>query len=292
MPYTPQTWLDDDEASPLSAARLNYIESGIQTAQAAAEAGGGGGSVVDATTTVKGVVQLAGDLAGTANSPTVPSAVKTTAVDQTILGNKTFSNPVTGATPTTNAHLTTKQYVDTAVATGTVADATAGTKGIIQLAGDLAGTAASPTVPLAVKTSAVDQTILGNKTFSNPVIVATPTATTHATTKTYVDTADALKAPLASPVFTGTPVATTALTSDSSTRIATTAFVKTFVFDYTQLPPGSLAGIIHWSGATPVRPSTRTDIYFDWEGPMPDPPIVTSGTAGMYEGDRRSRTAF
>lgn len=34
--------------------------------------GGGGGSVPDATTLVKGIVQLAGDLAGTAAAPTVP----------------------------------------------------------------------------------------------------------------------------------------------------------------------------------------------------------------------------
>ena len=35
-----------------------------------------------------------------------------------------------------------------------------------------------------------------------------------------------LKAPLASPTFTGTPKAPTPLTSDNSTRIATTAYVK------------------------------------------------------------------
>lgn len=35
-----------------------------------------------------------------------------------------------------------------------------------------------------------------------------------------------LKAPLASPTFTGTPKATTPITSDNSTRIATTAYVK------------------------------------------------------------------
>lgn len=37
-----------------------------------AVAGGGGGSVPDATTTTKGIIQLAGDLAGTASAPTVP----------------------------------------------------------------------------------------------------------------------------------------------------------------------------------------------------------------------------
>ena len=50
-------------------------------------------------------------------------------------------------------------------------------------------------------------------------------ATTY--TKTEVDTALALKAPLASPALTGTPTAPTATQGDNSTAIATTAFVKT-----------------------------------------------------------------
>jgi hypothetical protein len=39
MPYTPQTWADlPATTSPISAARLNYMEAGIEDAQAAAEA--------------------------------------------------------------------------------------------------------------------------------------------------------------------------------------------------------------------------------------------------------------
>ena len=44
--------------------------------------------------------------------------------------------------------------------------------------------------------------------------------------KTWVEGKLAEKAPLASPALTGTPTATTADTSDNSTRIATTAYVK------------------------------------------------------------------
>lgn len=46
------------------------------------------------------------------------------------------------------------------------------------------------------------------------------------TQKIYVDTIDALKAPLASPTFTGTPAAPTAATNTDTTQIATTAFVN------------------------------------------------------------------
>lgn len=37
MPYTPQTWVDDDGAYPLSAARMTVIENGIQAAAATAD---------------------------------------------------------------------------------------------------------------------------------------------------------------------------------------------------------------------------------------------------------------
>lgn len=46
------------------------------------------------------------------------------------------------------------------------------------------------------------------------------------------------------------------------------------------------------SGTAGVRPTSRGDIVCDWVGPDPDPPIVTTGTAGMRDGiDRRGKTA-
>jgi hypothetical protein len=75
---------------------------------------------------------------------------------------------------------------------------------------------------------------LASPTFTGTVTVPTPSNTTDATTKTYVDTADALRAPLASPTFTGTvtvptPSATTAATTkayvDATMGNQTTPFV-------------------------------------------------------------------
>jgi hypothetical protein len=66
-----------------------------------------------------------------------------------------------------------------------------------------------------------------------------PTSNLHASTKLYVDTADALKADLASPTFTGTPAAPTAADGTSTTQLATTAFVLNqldeYLFEYTQI---------------------------------------------------------
>lgn len=65
---------------------------------------------------------------------------------ETIAGTKTFSaSPIT-PTPSLNEHTANKGYVDSTVAAGTT-DATTTTKGVVQLAGDLSGTASSPTVP-------------------------------------------------------------------------------------------------------------------------------------------------
>ncbi|HRK41195.1 MAG TPA: hypothetical protein PLN95_03910, partial [Candidatus Saccharibacteria bacterium] len=108
----------------------------------------------DATSSVKGLVQLTGDLGGTAASPTVPglaskaddsSVVRLTGT-QTVAGVKTFSSSPIVPTPTTNTQAANKSYVDATAAAG-APDATSSVKGILQLTGDLGGTATSPTVP-------------------------------------------------------------------------------------------------------------------------------------------------
>jgi hypothetical protein len=145
----------------------------------------------DATSSVKGKLQLAGDLAGSASSPTVPglalkapinspaftgtvSGVTKSMVDLGNVDNTSDANkPVSLAAQTeldlkenasnkSDASLGTstilyptqnavKTYVDSQVALG-APDATSSVKGKLQLAGDLAGSASSPTVPgLALK---------------------------------------------------------------------------------------------------------------------------------------------
>ena len=69
---------------------------------------------------------------------------------------------------------------------------------------------------------------------ASPALTGTPTAptqtagnsTTRLATTAFVTTADNLKADLASPALTGNPTAPTQAATDSSTRLATTAFVN------------------------------------------------------------------
>jgi hypothetical protein len=97
--------------------------------------------IPDATDSVKGKIKLTGALGGTADFPTVPDLIT-----KENISNK--STVITLGTsdvfyPSQNA---VKTYVDAQVASATIADADATTKGKIQLAGDLTGTAALPIV--------------------------------------------------------------------------------------------------------------------------------------------------
>ncbi len=158
-------------------------------------------TIVDADATTRGKIQLAGDLAGTASSPTVPGlALKANTSDITTslalkedVSNKSNAALGTSTTlyPTQSA---VKTYVDAQVASATIVDADATTRGKIQLAGDLAGTASSPTVPgLALKanTSDVTTSLATKEDASNKSNAALGTSTTLFPTqnavKTYVD---------------------------------------------------------------------------------------------------------
>ncbi|MFZ1301108.1 MAG: hypothetical protein WAQ27_00815, partial [Candidatus Microsaccharimonas sp.] len=75
---------------------------------------------------------------------------------ETVGGSKTFLAPLTVPTPTQNSHAATKAYVDATTSAG-APDASTNNKGLVQLGGDLSGTATAPTVPgLAAKANASD----------------------------------------------------------------------------------------------------------------------------------------
>jgi hypothetical protein len=169
-----------DQLYPSQRATKAYVDNSIYAAV--------GAGVADATTMAAGKVKLAGDLAGTAASPTVPGLLL-----KEDLSNKSNGALGTSTTlyPTQNA---VKTYVDAQIASATIADADASTKGKIQLTGDLGGTASSPTVPgLALKANASDVTtsLALKEDVANKSNAALGTSTTLFPTqnavKTYVD---------------------------------------------------------------------------------------------------------
>ena len=166
-----------DAAKPISAAMQAALDLKANKGDVPAATA----TITDADATTKGKIQLAGDLAGTAAAPTVPGlALKANTSDVTtgLALKANTSDVTTGLAAKANTEdmtsalalkanssdvttaLTAKAdtvYVLNKVAAATIADADASTKGKIQLAGDLGGTAAAPTVPgLVLKANASD----------------------------------------------------------------------------------------------------------------------------------------
>src|SRR5665647_316894 len=83
---------------------------------------------------------------GTLASKADDSTTVHNTTDETIGGIKTFSSSPVVPTPTTGNQATNKTYVDSTVSAG-ASDATTTTTGLVQLSGDLSGTATAPTVP-------------------------------------------------------------------------------------------------------------------------------------------------
>lgn len=110
-----------------------------------------------------GTLKASGSLANKADD----SAVVHTSGNENINGTKIFNASPTVPTPTLATQAANKSYVDTTVAAG-APDATTTTKGVLQLAGDLDGTATSPIVR--------DGVITDSKVAANAAIAKTKLA--------------------------------------------------------------------------------------------------------------------
>lgn len=181
--------------------------------------GGSSGSVPDATISVKGIIQLAGDLSGTAANPTIANgAVSAAQTDGSleITANKSTSISADGSSntkyPTVKA---VKDYVDASSSgsggsggSGSVSDASTTSKGIVQLAGDLSGTAASPSVAAAaITTSKIADAAITTSKLSTAAVTAAKTdgsleLTTNKTTSIATDGSSDTKYPTAKAVKT------------------------------------------------------------------------------------------
>ena len=94
--------------------------------------------------------------------------------------------------------------------------------------GYLDGVTSAIQTQIDLKAPLASPTFTGTPTLPSGTIATTQTAadsTTAVATTAFVTTADNLKANLASPTFTGTPAAPTATAGTSTTQVATTAFV-------------------------------------------------------------------
>ena len=190
-------------------------------------------------------------------------------------GTLSLPTGTTGVTQTSGNNstaLATTAFVQTAMASVTVVDADATTKGKIQLAGDLSGTAAVPTVPgLAQKEDVGNKSVsVSTDATSNskyPSVKAVKDYVDLATTGVALQTSLNNKADLNSPVFTGTPslptgtMGVTQTSGNNSTALATTAFVQTAMASATVVDANTstkgkiqLAGDLGGTGTTAAAP--------------------------------------
>ena len=135
--------------------------------------------------------------------------------NETVNGTKSFAASPTVPTPTAPSHAATKAYVDSASG-ASAPDADATTKGLIQLAGDLGGTASAPTVPglagkeAAIATGLATQYFRGDKSWQTLDKTAVGLANVDNTSdankpiSTATQTALNAKAPTSRSITTGT----------------------------------------------------------------------------------------
>lgn len=151
-----------------------------------------------------------------------------------------------------------------------------------KLAGIQAGAQVNSVTSVAGKTGAVSLTKadvgLGN--VDNTSDASKPVSTAQ-------QTALNAKAPLASPVFTGSPKAPTPLTTDSSTLLATTAFVKAVVAALVDSSPAALDTLNELAAALGDDPNFATTMTnaLALKAPLASPALTGNPTAPTQAAD-------
>lgn len=156
-------------------------------------------------------------------------------------------------------------------------DASTTVKGLVQLAGDLAGTAASPTVPgLAGKANTTHVHSAADITTGT-----LPTSRGGTGTTSNVGTGSLVFA--TSPTFAGIPTAPTATAGTNTTQLATTAFVTTAVAgagggsgDVVGPASSNDEGVVRFDGTTGKLVQDSLFSINDFGG------MTIAGTGGLY----------
>jgi len=167
------------------------------------------------------------DLSGYATTAQLATKANTSDVTTSLAAKEDISNKSNAALGTSSTLFPTqnavKTYVDAQISNATIADADASTRGKIQLAGDLTGSATSPAIASGAVTSTkiADATIVNADIASNAAIVDTKLATiatagkvsNSATTATSVNTNSAIVARDASGNFNAGTITLSAMTA-------------------------------------------------------------------------------
>jgi Chaperone of endosialidase len=213
-------------------------------------------------------------------------AVTLSTADITGAGGAPLASPALTGAPTaptaslgdTSNQIATDAFVSNAIAGGSVTTwngrrgAVVLTLSDVQSVGgapiaspNFTGTPSGPTPTVGDATTRLATTaFVTNAISAGTAGVASFNTRTGAVTLTPADIASAGGAPLLSPAFTGTPTAPTPTAGDSTTKIATTAYVETAI--------GSLpAGVSTWNGRTGTVTLALSDVTSVGGAPLAAP---------------------
>jgi len=262
----------------------------------------GSGSVPDADSGTKGLVRLAGDLGGTADTPTVPGlAGKANTVHTHVITDVTnLQTALDGKASTTDPRFTDQRVpTDGSVSAAKIAaDAVTEPKlsatntptngqilsfngtnftwvnapsggGDPVMGGDLSGNASSA----SIVAGAVGATEL-----------ATNAVTTIKITDANVTGAKIADNTITEPklAVSNSPASDQVLSWDGSALTWVTPAAGGAP-TYANIPAGSTITVAKSAGTWPARPTSRNDVVVQWKGPDPSPSIVSSGTGGMLD---------
>jgi hypothetical protein len=126
----------------------------------------------------------------TAAGGAADNAVVHTTGTESVAGVKTFTSSPVVPTPTVSIQAANKSYVDATASAG-APDASAGTKGLVQLAGDLAGTGSAAAAPVisagAITTAKLATGAVTTSEIANGTITATDISASAAIARTQLD---------------------------------------------------------------------------------------------------------
>jgi hypothetical protein len=230
-------------------------------------------SAADALTQKNAAVTAAGVSVDAAGVATDQATIATTqaGIATTKAGEAATSATIAGSqatTATTQAGIATTKAGEAATSASNAATSAANAASAVQA---VAGTAS----PLMDGVAAVGTgTKWAREDHKHP-------SDTAKADKTYVDTQDALKAPLASPALTGTPTAPTPTAGDNSTKLSTTAFVAAAIAALVNSSPAALDTLNELAAALGNDPNFATTITnaLALKAPLASPALTGTPTA-------------